>query len=113
MYLADVVGRSLRPRPLGERLEHGMVMAAPLGDGVDRIIVCPDGATPGEDAAPVTFAEVADAWLRLTGEDIADAGTRWVSSFTDATRQASTYRRGRVLLAGDAAHVHLAVAARG
>ncbi|MEU2671615.1 FAD-dependent monooxygenase [Streptomyces sp. NPDC007164] len=113
MYLADVVGRSLRPRPLGERLEHGMVMAAPLGDGVDRIIVCPDGATPREDAAPVTFAEVAEAWLRLTGEDIADAGTQWVSSFTDATRQASTYRRGRVLLAGDAAHVHLPAGGQG
>ncbi|MFE7035654.1 FAD-dependent monooxygenase, partial [Streptomyces sp. NPDC057621] len=101
MYLADVVGRGLRPRPLGERLEHGMVMAAPLTDGVDRIIVCPDGAPPREDAAPVTFAEVADAWRRLTGEDIADAGTEWVSSFTDATRQAATYRAGRVLLAGD------------
>lgn len=113
MYLADVVGRSLRPRPLGERLEHGMVMAAPLGDGVDRIIVCPDGAPPREDAAPVTFAEVAAAWLRLTGEDIADAGTQWVSSFTDATRQAAAYRRGRVLLAGDAAHVHLPAGGQG
>lgn len=113
MYLADVVGSSLRPRPLGERLEHGMVMAAPLGEGVDRIIVCPDGEPPREDAAPVTFAEVADAWLGLTGEDIAGAATQWVSSFTDATRQASTYRRGRVLLAGDAAHIHLPAGGQG
>ncbi|MGW0458763.1 FAD-dependent monooxygenase [Streptomyces tendae] len=113
MYLADVVGRKLRPRPLGERLEHGMVMAAPLSDGVDRIIVCPDGAPPREDAEPVTFAEVADAWRRLTGEDIADADTEWVSSFTDATRQAVTYRAGRVLLAGDAAHIHLPAGGQG
>ncbi|MEX3105426.1 MULTISPECIES: FAD-dependent monooxygenase [unclassified Streptomyces] len=113
MYLADVVGRSLRPRPLGERLDHGMVMAAPLTDTVDRIIVCPDGAPPREDAAPVTFAEVADAWLRLTGEDISDAGTEWVSSFTDATRQADTYRKGRVLVAGDAAHIHLPAGGQG
>ncbi|MBZ3913838.1 FAD-dependent monooxygenase [Streptomyces acidiscabies] len=113
MYLADVVGRSLRPRPLGERLEHGMVMAAPLTDTVDRIIVCPDGAPPREDAAPVTFAEVADAWLRLTGEDISDADTEWVSSFTDATRQAATYRAGRVLVAGDAAHIHLPAGGQG
>ncbi|MFI6647852.1 FAD-dependent monooxygenase [Streptomyces sp. NPDC050529] len=113
MYLADVVGGSLRPRPLGERLENGMVMAAPLGEGVDRIIVCPDGAPPREGAAPVTFAEVADAWLRLTGEDIAGAATQWVSSFTDATRQAAAYRRGRVLLAGDAAHIHLPAGGQG
>ncbi|ROQ66586.1 bifunctional hydroxylase/dehydrase [Streptomyces sp. 840.1] len=113
MYLADVVGSATRPRPLGERLEHGMVMAAPLSEGVDRIIVCPDGAPPRDDASPVTFAEVADVWLRLTGEDISGAEARWVSSFTDATRQAAAYRRGRVLLAGDAAHIHLPAGGQG
>lgn len=113
MYLADVVGRSLRPRPLGERLEHGMVMAAPLTDEVDRIIVCPDGSPPRDDDAPAGFAEVAAAWRRLTGEDIADADTEWVSSFTDATRQAAAYRSGRVLLAGDAAHIHLPAGGQG
>ncbi|MBD1549815.1 FAD-dependent monooxygenase, partial [Roseibium aggregatum] len=46
MYLADVVGCQVKPRPLGERLPGGMVMAAPLAEGIDRIIVCEHGAPP-------------------------------------------------------------------
>ncbi|MEU0743263.1 FAD-dependent monooxygenase [Streptomyces sp. NPDC006134] len=113
MFLADVAGCALRPRPLGERLPHGMVMAAPLGDGVDRIIVCPHGTPPRDRAGRITFAEVADAWQRITGEDIHGGTAVWVSSFTDATRQAAAYRRGPVLLAGDAAHIHLPAGGQG
>lgn len=113
MYLADVVGRALRPRPLGERLPNGMVMAAPLGDGVDRIIVCPHGSPPDARSGPAGFPEVAAAWQDITGEDISDGHATWVSSFTDATRQADRYRRGRVLLAGDAAHIHLPAGGQG
>ncbi|MFH8628176.1 FAD-dependent monooxygenase [Streptomyces vietnamensis] len=113
MFLADVVGCDLRPRFLGERLPHGMVMAAPLGEGVDRVIVCPDGTPARERDQEPTFAEIADAWQHITGEDIHDGDAEWVSSFTDATRQASEYRRGRVLLVGDAAHIHLPAGGQG
>ncbi|MFF8379980.1 FAD-dependent monooxygenase [Streptomyces sp. NPDC015661] len=113
MFLADVVGCDLRPRFLGERQPHGMVMAAPLGDGVDRIIVCPDGVPARDRDQALTFAEVADAWQHITGEDIHAGEAQWVSSFTDATRQASEYRRGRVLLVGDAAHIHLPAGGQG
>ncbi|GIE92974.1 FAD-dependent monooxygenase [Paractinoplanes rishiriensis] len=113
MYLADVVGCDLRPRFLGEKLAGGMVMAAPLAPGVDRIIVCEDGTPAVDRAEERTFTEVADAWQRITGESIHHGSADWVSSFTDATRQAAEYRRGRVLLAGDAAHVHLPAGGQG
>jgi bifunctional hydroxylase/dehydrase len=113
MFLADVVGCHLRPRFLGEALPNGMVMAAPLSENVDRIIVCPHGTPARERSAPLSYAEVADAWERITGEDIRAGSADWVSSFTDATRQVSAYRRGRVLLAGDAAHIHLPAGGQG
>ncbi len=112
MYLADVVGRNIRQRFIGERTDDGMVMAVHLGDGVDRIIVCPDGR-PSTGRKEATWPEVADWWARLTGERLHDAEVRWVSVFTDATRQATEYRRGRVLLAGDAAHIHLPAGGQG
>ncbi|WP_328513650.1 FAD-dependent monooxygenase [Streptomyces mirabilis] len=113
MYLADVVGCEIPPRFLGERLPGGMVMAAPLKEGVDRIIVCEHGTPPADRSETPEFAEVAAAWERLTGEDISGGGADWVSSFTDATRQVTEYRRGRVLLVGDAAHIHLPAGGQG
>ncbi|MER5451336.1 FAD-dependent monooxygenase [Streptomyces sp. NPDC002764] len=113
MFLADITGVDLTPRYLGETLPNGMVMAAPLKEGVHRIIVCPHGAAARSAEDTVTFAEVAKAWEHITGEDISGGGAEWVSFFSDATRQAADYRRGRVLLAGDAAHIHLPAGGQG
>ncbi|MEU3402077.1 bifunctional hydroxylase/dehydrase [Streptomyces filamentosus] len=113
MFLADLKGIELEPRMIGETLPGGMVMVGPLPGGITRIIVCERGTPPQRREAPPSFDEVADAWKRLTGQDISHAEPVWVSSFGDATRQVTEYRRGRVLLAGDSAHIHLPAGGQG
>jgi 3-(3-hydroxy-phenyl)propionate hydroxylase len=50
--------------------------------------------------------ELREALVAVYGTDYRLRSASWISRFTDMTRQAVSYRRGRVLLAGDAAHVH-------
>ncbi len=53
-----------------------------------------------------TVDELREALVAVYGTDYGLRGASWISRFTDMTRQAASYRHGRVLLAGDAAHVH-------
>jgi 2-polyprenyl-6-methoxyphenol hydroxylase-like FAD-dependent oxidoreductase len=53
-----------------------------------------------------TLRDVSDALIAVYGTDYGIHDPTWISRFTDMTRQAAAYRDGRVLLAGDAAHVH-------
>jgi 3-(3-hydroxy-phenyl)propionate hydroxylase len=50
--------------------------------------------------------ELREALVSVYGTDYGLRGASWISRFTDMARQAASYRSGRVLLAGDAAHVH-------
>ncbi|WP_149829888.1 FAD-dependent monooxygenase [Streptomyces tailanensis] len=113
LLLADVRGLKLDPLWSGGRRPKGMLLAAPLPNGVMRVVVHERGRPPRARSGPPEFHEVAEAWQRVSGDDISGATPVWVSSFGDAARQASEYRRGRVLLAGDAAHVHLPAGGQG
>jgi 2-polyprenyl-6-methoxyphenol hydroxylase-like FAD-dependent oxidoreductase len=105
MYMADVTGCEVRQRPTGEYVPDGnMVLSVSLGDGYYRILMHDGSLPPHPDSASLTFAETADTWQRLTGEDIHHGSARWMAAFPNGAALADTYRSGRVLLAGDAAH---------
>ncbi|MYZ17616.1 FAD-dependent monooxygenase [Streptomyces sp. SID337] len=112
-YTADVTGIETRRRRIGENLPDGsMIMAMDLENGVTRVVAYERGTRP-KDREALTYGELADAWQRLTGESIHHGQCRWISCFTDASRVAADYRRGRILLAGDATHVQPPAMAQG
>ncbi|WP_413993696.1 FAD-dependent monooxygenase [Labrys okinawensis] len=53
-----------------------------------------------------TLRDLSKALIAACGTDYGVHSPTWISRFTDTTRQAAAYRKGRILLAGDAAHVH-------
>jgi 2-polyprenyl-6-methoxyphenol hydroxylase-like FAD-dependent oxidoreductase len=57
-------------------------------------------------AAEPTLHDLSEALVSVYGTDFGVHDPTWISRFTDMTRQAAAYRDGRVLLAGDAAHIH-------
>ena len=71
-----------------------------------RIMTVEFDGPPADREAPVTLDELQAALRRVSGTDVTLTAVKTATRFTDNARQASTYRLGRVLLAGDAAHVH-------
>jgi 2-polyprenyl-6-methoxyphenol hydroxylase-like FAD-dependent oxidoreductase len=64
-------------------------------------------------ASEPTLRDLSEALIGVYGTDYGVHSPTWISRFTDMTRQAAAYREGRVLLAGDAAHVHSPVGGQG
>ncbi|GAB3847828.1 rifampin monooxygenase [Micromonospora andamanensis] len=77
----------------------------PLGDGGYRVVVPADGLA-ADRSVPPTLAEFTQQLRAYAGTDFGVHSPRWLSRFGDATRLVERYRTGRVLLAGDAAHIH-------
>ncbi|GAA2369173.1 rifampin monooxygenase [Dactylosporangium salmoneum] len=77
----------------------------PVGEGRYRVVVPADGVVE-DRSTPPTLQEFRTQLRAYAGTDFGVHSPRWLSRFGDATRQAERYRVGRVLLAGDAAHIH-------
>ncbi|MGW0521444.1 FAD-dependent monooxygenase [Crossiella sp. NPDC003009] len=68
---------------------------------------------PADRDEPVTAEEMAASISRVSGTEVTITELAAAIRYSDNTRQAETYRRGRVLLAGDAAHVHSPIGGQG
>ena len=86
--------------------------AMPLGEDLYRVVV-PAAGVAEDRSVPPTFEEFKERMRVTAGTDFGVHSPRWLSRFGDATRQAERYRADRVLLAGDAAHIHPPVGGQG
>jgi 2-polyprenyl-6-methoxyphenol hydroxylase-like FAD-dependent oxidoreductase len=85
------------------RDEKGVYALGNVLDGKRVRVVLRDERVKSEEP---TLPELREALVALYGTDFGVHDVTWLSRFTDMTRQAAAYRKGRVLLAGDAAHIH-------
>lgn len=89
-------------------IRDGKVVFA--SEGPINVMVTENNA--GATSEP-TLGDLRQALIAACGTDYGIHSLTWISRFTDMSRQASAYRNGRVLLAGDAAHVHSPVGGQG
>jgi 2-polyprenyl-6-methoxyphenol hydroxylase-like FAD-dependent oxidoreductase len=82
-----------------------------MGNGKTvRVVVTEQQLGPGSEP---TLRDLSEALITVFGTDFGVHDPTWISRFTDMTRQAAAYRDRRVLLAGDAAHVHYPAGGQG
>ncbi|MFG2319980.1 FAD-dependent monooxygenase [Streptomyces tendae] len=95
----EIAAGAARVRETGQRF-----WLRPFGAGVYSIVVPAAGV--GDRAVAPTLDDFRQQLRAVAGTDFGVHSPRWLSRFGDATRLAEHYRVGRVLLAGDAAHIH-------
>lgn len=102
-YVGEV--RLTTPAVVSAHNEHGALISVPVPGGRHRIA----GVDAHDDgtADQFTLEDLRATTIRVAGSDFGMHDPSWLSRFGNATRVAQTYRSGRVLLAGDAAHMHL------
>jgi 3-(3-hydroxy-phenyl)propionate hydroxylase len=110
-WLIAEVQLSEEPEVGMRRVNDGVQAIGPLAEAGRYRVVLSEPYVP--EAGEPTLADLSEALIAAYGSDYGAHGPAWVSRFNDATRQAVSYRQGRVLLAGDAAHVHAPVGGQG
>jgi 2-polyprenyl-6-methoxyphenol hydroxylase-like FAD-dependent oxidoreductase len=97
--------------PAGPRFDatgvHGLHR---LPDGKFRVVTTEQQLRSSDEPS---LRDLSEALVAVFGTDFGVHEPSWISRFTDATRQAAAYRAGRVLLAGDAAHIHYPAGGQG
>jgi 2-polyprenyl-6-methoxyphenol hydroxylase-like FAD-dependent oxidoreductase len=83
---------------------EGALIMVPLGEGRYRLAGVDARRQAPDDE--LTFAALQETIIRMLGTDLGMRDPSWLTRFPDRTCLAETYRRGRVLLAGDSAHIH-------
>ncbi|HWB73619.1 MAG TPA: FAD-dependent monooxygenase, partial [Nannocystaceae bacterium] len=110
-YLIAEIDTAKEPAWGVRRNHRGMNAIAKLDDGKRARVVLTEEARDRDDLP--TLDDVRAALVDVYGTDFELQSASYISGFTDMTRQAASYRNGRVLLAGDAAHVHSPVGGQG
>jgi 2-polyprenyl-6-methoxyphenol hydroxylase-like FAD-dependent oxidoreductase len=110
-YLIAEAETTDEPEPGVRFAEKGINAIGKMEDGkrVRAVLIEPHV----EQAAEPTLDDLRAALVSVYGTDFGVHNVTWLSRFSDMARQAASYRQGRVLLAGDAAHVHAPTGGQG
>jgi 3-(3-hydroxy-phenyl)propionate hydroxylase len=110
-YLIAEVEMTEEPALGLRRGERGVNALGKLEDGKRvRVVLVEPHVGSGDEP---TLVDLRDALIAVYGTDFGVRNPLWLSRFTDMARQAASYQNGRVLLAGDSAHVHTPAGGQG
>src|SRR3954454_18628879 len=110
-YLIAEAEMTGEPEAAVRRGDKGINALGRIDDGKRvRAVLIEQDVKQGDDP---TLDDLREALIAVYGSDYDVRNVTWLSRFTDTTRQAANYRNGRVLVAGDAAHIHAPTGGQG